>query len=278
MKMNPRFCSAFTLIELLAVVAIIALLAAILFPVFSKARDQARKATCLSNLRQIGVAVSLYSSDCDGGYPNNDDPYLWVGKRFRWPIMPYLALGQKQGADFTNSGGATSILLCPSDTLSGDGYDATSYCYSAAFYHTPEQIAQMSIAHLRAALNTPGPGAQCATQTESDVVLPSQKILVGEYFNSHEHGAGTAIGFWGTLTSSGAAGSDRATGARNVVFADGHAGFIFASRQTRTALDDCPDMLRTTGGLTGSDLRQAEEGYRAFGVVIPLSTKSEPQK
>jgi prepilin-type N-terminal cleavage/methylation domain-containing protein/prepilin-type processing-associated H-X9-DG protein len=247
--------AAFTLIELLVVIAIIALLAAILFPVFAKARDQARKTACLSNLKQIGVAVSLYTSDYDGGYPNTGDPYLWVGKRFRWPIMPYLSIGQKQGTDFTNNGGATSILLCPSDTLSGDGYDATSYSYSAAFYHTPEQITQIAIPHLRVALNTPGPGAECVTQTESDVTTPSRKIVVGEYFNSHEHDSGNPIGYWGTLTASGTAGTDRATGARNYVFADGHSGFIFASRQTRTLLDDCPDMLRTTGGVAGSDLR-----------------------
>jgi prepilin-type N-terminal cleavage/methylation domain-containing protein len=255
MRKSSSQRAAFTLIELLVVIAIIALLAAILFPVFAKAREQARKATCLSNLRQIGVAVSLYASDYDGGYPNTDDPYLWVGKRFRWPIMPYLAAGQKQGDDFTNNGGATSILLCPSDTLSGTGYDATSYCYSAAFYHAPEQIAQMGIPHLRVALSTPGPGAQCVTQTESDVVTPSQKIVVGEYFNSHAHEAGSPIGFWGTLTSSGGAGADRGTGARCNVFADGHAAFVFASRQARTPVDDCPDMLRTPGGITGSDLR-----------------------
>ncbi len=248
-------CTAFTLIELLVVITVIALLAAILFPVISKAREQARKAGCLSNLRQIGGAVSSYVADYDGGYPNTNDPYLWVGKRFRWPITPYLAVGQKQGTDFTNNSGGASLLLCPSDVLSGDGYDATSYCYSAAFYHTPAQIEQMAIVHLRAALNTPGPGAECATQVESSVLLPSQKVVVGEFFNSHEHGTGNAVGFWGTLTPSGEAGTNRGIGARNYVFADGHARFISATRQTRTRIDDCPDMLRTTGGITGSDLR-----------------------
>jgi hypothetical protein len=91
--------------------------------------------------------------------------------------MPYMAAGQKQGDDFTNNGGATSILLCPSDTLSGTGYDATSYCYSASLYHAPEQIAQIGIPHLRVALNTPGPGGQCVTQTESDVVTTFPKKL-----------------------------------------------------------------------------------------------------
>lgn len=56
---------AFTLIELLVVIAIIAILAAILFPVFARAREQARKATCQSNLKQIANAAVMYAQDYD---------------------------------------------------------------------------------------------------------------------------------------------------------------------------------------------------------------------
>jgi prepilin-type N-terminal cleavage/methylation domain-containing protein/prepilin-type processing-associated H-X9-DG protein len=59
----------FTLIELLVVIAIIALLAAILFPVFARARENARKTSCLNNLKQIGVSFTQYTQDYDGIYP-----------------------------------------------------------------------------------------------------------------------------------------------------------------------------------------------------------------
>lgn len=68
--------TAFTLIELLVVIAIIAILAAILFPVFAKAREQARAITCLSNLKQLGLGIMMYVQDYDETFPVPDMTYL----------------------------------------------------------------------------------------------------------------------------------------------------------------------------------------------------------
>ena len=97
----------FTLIELLVVIAIIAILAAILFPVFARARDNARKSTCQSNVKQLSLALLQYVQDYDerfglaGGY-NGDN--TWARQ---WPIAiePYLK--------------NTGVLVCPNNPRGG---------------------------------------------------------------------------------------------------------------------------------------------------------------
>jgi prepilin-type N-terminal cleavage/methylation domain-containing protein/prepilin-type processing-associated H-X9-DG protein len=91
-----RSRSGFTLIELLVVIAIIAILAAILFPVFAQARDKARSAGCLSNQKQLGVALMMYAQDHDEKliwFYNEGDAAAtgdWVSGYWYNPIMPYV--------------------------------------------------------------------------------------------------------------------------------------------------------------------------------------------
>lgn len=93
---------AFTLIELLVVIAIIAILAAILFPVFARARENARRASCLSNTKQLGLAALQYTQDYDEKLPSS---YIGSAIPTRYwfdQIQPYVK--------------STQIFFCPSDS------------------------------------------------------------------------------------------------------------------------------------------------------------------
>ena len=100
----------FTLIELLVVIAIIAILAAILFPVFARARENARRASCQSNLKQIGLGVMQYVQDYDEKMPNyvrdgTSPSNKFVSNYTVWAdvVQPYLK--------------STQVFVCPSNTF-----------------------------------------------------------------------------------------------------------------------------------------------------------------
>ena len=104
---RPRH--AFTLIELLVVIAIIAILAAILFPVFAQAKEAAKKSACLSNVKQLGLGLTLYLNDNDDTYPGADQ---WVPASTNSdptdPRMPY----DLQILPYVKN---VDIFFCPSD-------------------------------------------------------------------------------------------------------------------------------------------------------------------
>jgi len=82
--------TGFTLIELLVVIAIIAILAAILFPVFAQAREAARKASCQSNLKQIGNGWMMYAQDYDERAPINTWNSVTFGDQGSWPTADWM--------------------------------------------------------------------------------------------------------------------------------------------------------------------------------------------
>src|SRR5688500_4426112 len=93
---------AFTLIELLVVIAIIAILAAILFPVFAQAREKARQTSCLSNMKQTGLGLMMYTQDYDETTPPRNDAVDNFGDpgvtpNFLGSIQPYTRNGKIYG-------------------------------------------------------------------------------------------------------------------------------------------------------------------------------------
>jgi prepilin-type N-terminal cleavage/methylation domain-containing protein/prepilin-type processing-associated H-X9-DG protein len=110
---SHSFQKGFTLIELLVVIAIIAILAAILFPVFAQAREKARAVTCLSNMKQLGLGIMMYTEDYDEVNPyvygNNGHP----DSSWCTIVMPYVK----------NVG----VFSCPDDTYSRGPNDVDAY-------------------------------------------------------------------------------------------------------------------------------------------------------
>ncbi len=111
---NPR---AFTLIELLVVIAIISILASILFPVFARARENARRASCLSNTKQLSLAALQYTQDYDEKFVPS---YTLDGKFWFQLIQPYAKSEQ--------------LFFCPSDTTAKPPLFNDSLSYGWNYY------------------------------------------------------------------------------------------------------------------------------------------------
>ncbi|MES2460745.1 MAG: DUF1559 domain-containing protein [Armatimonadota bacterium] len=201
---RPR---GFTLIELLVVIAIIAILAAILFPVFAQAREKARQTACLSNFKQIGNALMMYTQDYDETMPfhslgsgdwivaNYNDPTIFAG--FNPPRYPWMYLIQPYLKN-------TQVFSCP-NAPDNTGAASPTALSRASYYGNGVVLG-------RAVAEIPNPASIIWSQegpdtTKNAVTRPAR---IGEF--------GTVYRAW--LASSY---SNIHSGGGNLLYCDGHA-------------------------------------------------------
>lgn len=129
----------FTLIELLVVIAIISILAAILFPVFTRARENARRTACLSNLKQIGMGIAMYTQDYDErlvsySYPTPDGsppaPGVPATYGFQVALHPYVKNYQLYVCPSARKISTYNSTSCDPTKVSTDALGAGSYGYN----------------------------------------------------------------------------------------------------------------------------------------------------
>lgn len=132
--MKPR-ASAFTLVELLVVIAIVALLAAILFPVFARVRENARRTSCASNLKQLAIGLIQYTQDYDEQFPaagmsDTANGPLALGYGWAGDSYPYV-----KNAQVFICPSDTSQLMAPINKAPWTTYPKISYSINAAIFY-----------------------------------------------------------------------------------------------------------------------------------------------
>ena len=194
----------------MVVIAIIAILAAILFPVFAQAREKARQTSCLSNMKQIGTALQLYVDDYDETFPcyYNTGWYIWISSA-NYGDNWYSCLVEMEPY-FKNR----SLMKCPSQSKSAgfiDGKripDGTSWNCSYAFNE--------SLAIVSGTPGDDGSAESCTAQAATMSQLTASGTFV-TFFESDYLGANPGVS-WNHVM-------ERHNGGGNLVFADGHAKF-----------------------------------------------------
>ncbi len=234
--MNQR--RGFTLIELLVVIAIIAILAAILFPVFGRARENARRSSCLSNMKQMGLAAMQYVQDYDETYPRGrldqmggqtpPNGVFWAANQWFWPQTLYAYHKSEQ------------VFRCPSISWAGT---PQNYNYGANSYIMPTPTTAALLNPLDTRL--PSSNGVLLPAKLSGIAAPSKAYLLvdsGAFIIGRPNVVNPAFGFYlpgtGSLGVTGCPTSSpgnadcnngRHFNGVNVAFADGHAKWLKSS-------------------------------------------------
>ena len=245
---QKRATSGFTLIELLVVIAIIAILAAILFPVFQKVRENARRASCQSNMKQIGLAVTQYTQDADERMPSVLMPSGVAGVNNNWQVIlqPFIK--------------SYGVFICPSNSRSKapltEGATTVSNPNTFVSYAAPQEISPNGAAF--GGVNAAGPAL-------SDFPNPSSTIEVCEANASDINFRMTGTN-WSTNPTSADSGGLPAlyaghTSRSNMLFTDGH---VKSLRPMETIPTDTANGMMGSGAINMWD-RQGLNNYGGNG-------------
>jgi prepilin-type N-terminal cleavage/methylation domain-containing protein len=228
---------AFTLIELLVVIAIIAILAALLLPALVQAKDKAMRANCLSNLKQLGLTYTMYTSD-------NREQFPASGRD--WPQMPFVDLLKMLDPYISTNNRA--FFRCPADRGQGFNFEWVKRNGASVGISTNQLLFPNSYYYYFQFYNDDS-GSRLTVRKVPEVRFPTKKALAPCFASSPNFA-------YDVVNNTPSAGHGRK--GMLLLFVDSHSQFARYSALNPTFVNGGQNVYNldwTAGGLTGADLR-----------------------
>ncbi|BDI30854.1 hypothetical protein CCAX7_29050 [Capsulimonas corticalis] len=228
--------TGFTLIELLVVIAIIAVLAAILFPAFAKVREKARQTSCLSNQKQLGLAVMQYNQDNDDHFPGVQA----YGQGWAGAIYPYVK--------------STGVYICPDDA----GTTATKVSYGLNINLTVTNWSQATTTSALAAPTKTVLLFEVSGNNADPSNLNEIASATGWGMDAGGDGYWHGVGYYATgdlgqpshNSNDGGNKSGRHTDGSNFLLSDGHVKWLRPANVSAGSTQDTADLDQGAGSTT----------------------------